>query len=223
MGEPVGYTPDELAIKLPPPPELEILRSLLRPEDLYILPAATELWHIYKHGGTYPTRWNDFRHYGPHEGRFDHHLPPSRVQERDILYLARQIATCVAEVFQQTCHVDVARGEPWLAAHVTTREIALLDLSGTWPTRAGASIAINTGPRAITRQWSMSIYAAYSRIDGLWYCSSMYGNAPCVALYERGRDSLPTHPSFNRALADPTLFDTLAAAADAVNYTMARR
>lgn len=48
----------------------------------------------------------------------------------------------------------------------------------------------------------------------------MYRQAQCVALYERGRDTLPAHPSFNRPLVDPALFDILAAIAGDIGYTL---
>jgi hypothetical protein len=180
--------------------------------------AGTLAWHLYARGGPHPVGWNQFRHYGPHQSRFDHHLAPPRVQTRGILYLAAEIVTCLAEVYQTARVITLRRHDPWLAAHRTTRDLVLLDLRGAWPTRAGASMALSTGPRARTRAWSAAIYEAYAGIDGLWYGSSMYRFAPCIALYERGHDSLPPSPALNRALADPALFHVVAAAADELRY-----
>lgn len=213
-----GYTPEELAVKLPPPPAPDVLQAT--DASLHIVPSQTELWHVYKRGGDHPARWNALRFVGPLGSRFDHHLLPRRRQKRGILYLACDILTCVAETYQQTRHIDRHRDAPWLVACETTRPLQLLDITGLWPTRAGASMAINTGPRAITRAWSVAIYEAYPNIDGLWYCSSMAGNRTCVALYERGRDAIPPRPTLNRALADPTIFDVLCAAGEALGYTL---
>ncbi len=49
----------------------------------------------------------------------------------------------------------------------------------------------------------------------------MYKHEPCIALYERAHNSLPRHPSLDRALSDPGLFGTLAAVADDMGYTLA--
>lgn len=48
----------------------------------------------------------------------------------------------------------------------------------------------------------------------------MADNRSCAALYERGRDAIPPRPAFNRALADPTIFDVLCAAGEALGYTL---
>ncbi len=221
MSTPPGYTPEELATKLPPPPDATVLQARLRSEDIVTMSAGMRFWHIYKRGGAYPVQWSDFRHFGPIDARYDHHQPPSRVQARGILYLATRIGTCVTEVFQATRDIDRTHNLPWLAAHEATRDVIVLDLTQAWPTRTGASMVINDGPRAITRQWSAAIYDAYPHVDGLLYASSMYKHEPCIALYERGRDSLPRHPSLDRALSDPGLFDTLAAVADDMGYTLA--
>ncbi len=221
MDELSGYTPEELATKLPSPPATDVLQARLRPEDLATVPLGTELWHIYKRGGDYPVDWDGLRHFGPIDARYDHHRPPPRPQDRGILYLATLIGTCAAEVFQATREIDRTCNQPWLVAHAATRDLTLLDLTGAWPTRVGASMVINDGPRALTRRWSSAVYDAYPEIDGLLYTSSMYKHERCIALYERGRDSLPRHPSFNRPLTDPGLFDVLAAVADEVAYTIA--
>lgn len=89
---------------------------------------------------------------------------------------------------------------------------------GATPTATVASTAINSGPRPRARRWSQAIYLAYPAMDGLLYCSSMNGNQPALALYERAQTALATAPTFNRALADPTLAIRVAAAAGRLNY-----
>ncbi len=215
-----GYTPDELATKLPPLPPLAHLRSLSLEGAIRGVPEGTEWWRVYKRGGNHPTRWDQFRYVGPLGFRFDHHLSPVRRQRRGILYLGGDILTCIAETFQATRYVDRERDAPWLVAFQLVRSLQVLDLTSLWPTRAGASTAINDGPRAVTRNWSRAIYEAYPDVDGLWYGSSMAQFRPCIALYERGRAALPARPTLNRSLSDPALLDALAAATEDMHYLL---
>ena len=66
-------------------------------------------------------------------------------------------------------------------------------------------MAINSGSRPRARRWSRTIYKAYPVIEGILYCSSMDGNQPAVALYERASSALPPQPVFHRALADSVI------------------
>ncbi len=135
--------------------------------------------------------------------------------------MATEGPICVAEVFQETRTIDRAGRDPWLAAFSLLTDLELLDLTGVWPTRAGASMAISSSEgRSRTRDWSRSIYAAYPGVAGLWYPSSMHGNKPMVALYERARSSLPVLPSFNEPLAHPVLLDPLQNAANELGYAL---
>jgi hypothetical protein len=98
------------------------------------------------------------------------------------------------------------------------RPVTLVDLTGHRPLRAGAPLAISTGPRSRARRWSRAIFEAYPWAMGLWYLSAMGGGAPAVALYERARDALPGRPLFNRPLADPALAGALAEVAALTGY-----
>jgi hypothetical protein len=195
------------------------------PPELRTLPAGTELWRIYKRGGRHPVLWNTFRAYGPlRTARFDHHLPDkdglSFPQDRKILYAASEIATCLAEFFQGTRTVSREAEEPWLAGFQLRLDVVLLDLTGVWPTRAGASMAINSGPRPRSRLWSQAVYEAYPEAQGLYYASSMHANRPAAALYERARPALPFSPIFNRPLSDPALLGDLDRTAQSLNYRL---
>lgn len=203
-----------------PPSPAELARRL--PARTVLLPADSELWRIYFQGSGFPTNWTSFRHYGPLlSARFDHHLPPPHDQEeRGILYAATAILTCVAEVFQDKRLIDTRDRQPWLAGFRLRRDVSLLDLSGTWPTAAGASMLINAGRRDRARDWSRAIYDAYPQVEGLWYCSSMNANQPAVALCERAADALDLAPIFHRELADPSLLDPLRHAAVALDYEL---
>ena len=176
------------------------------------------LWRVYAAGGSRPGTWNGFRVWGPTNSWFDHHDPPPKTQPRGIFYAAQRPLTCLAEYFQATRVIDRASKSPWLVAFETSRQLSLLDLTGTWPTMAGASMVINSGPRPRARKWSRAIYSAYPAVEGLLYSSSMHANQPSIALYERGAGALPPAPIFNRALSDPSLLSRLNAAAAALGY-----
>jgi hypothetical protein len=193
--------------KLPEPPSVATLRRVS--PAVATLQASTKLWRIYFRDGKYQSTWDQMRHYGPvGSARFDHHLDPSRAQDRGILYAATgddAIATCLAEVFQDTRLVDTRRNEPRLAAFTLVEDVSLLDLSGKWPTVVGASANINSGPRPRCRSWSRTIYDAYPDLMGLYHASSMNGNEPAVALYERASKAISRLPLFNRPLYDAPL------------------
>lgn len=201
--------------KLPEPP------AVLPTAALVDIGAGERVWRIYFQTGPHPITWSDFRHFGPTAARFDHHDPPPHTQLRGILYAATgaiATQTCLAEVFQSTRIVDRVARSPWLVGLALARPLTLLDLTGTWPTVAGASMAINSGPRPRARRWSRAIYTGYPDIDGLLYASSMNANAPALALYERAASAFPSAPLFHRSLADPTLTARLNAAATKLGY-----
>lgn len=204
--------------KLPQPPPAAALAGI--PADWRIVPAGTPLFRIYFRGGPYPVTWNQLRYYGPTNARFDHHQAPPRVQARGILYAADHPRTPLAEVFQVQRTINVRRAEPWLVGFRLATDVQLLDLTGLWPTRAGASMAISSGPRPMARRWASAIYDAYPTAAGLWYSSSMHANAPCVALFERAASALPTRPAFHRALADDILRAFLESCADVLGYRL---
>lgn len=209
-------------VKLPEPPDPAGLRHT--PPEVTGLPAGSELWRVYFRGGRYPATWDKFRSFGPSAGgRFDHHHEPPDEQERGILYAAtgaEAATTCLAEVFQERRSANLRRDEPWLACFVLAGDVTLLDLTGRWPTRAGASTAINSGPRPRTRRWSRAIYEAYPVIQGLLYASSMNAGKPAVALYERGEDALPAHTTFNEPLSHPVLLPALRRVAVDLGYSL---
>lgn len=207
--------------KLPAPPGPGGLARRLSPA-IHRLAAGTTLWRIYRQAGAHPTSWDRLRHWGPvRTARFDHHEEPARDQARGILYGALRVYTCFAEFFQETRVIERTRDAAWLVAFQLVREVALLDLTGAWPTRAGASMAINSGRRDRARAWSRRIYEDYPALQGLWYASSMDSNKPAVALYERAQDALPPRPVFHRALGDPVLDHVVAGAALSFNYLIA--
>lgn len=198
--------------KLPPAPAPELLKSV-EPE-IEELEAGKRIWRIYNRGGTYPTAWNALRSFGPvASARFDHHEMPVGESDGSILYGAIDpdaIATCVAEFFQEDRTMHRRHREPWLVCFTLAEVVSLLSLRGKWPTRAGASMNINSSERRdLTRGWSRSIYEAYPNVAGLLYASSMNSNAPALAFYERVEGALPSRPVFHRPLSAPALEDVL--------------
>lgn len=204
--------------KLPGPPAVEALAAA-RP-DWAEVPAGTVYWRIHRQGGPHPVTWRTFRHFGPLEARFDHHLPPPREQARGILYAALDWRTCFAEFFQEDRRFDPSTEVPALAGFRLARSLKLLDLTGRWTTRMGASMAIHTGRRDRARAWSRALYQAFPEAQGLLCCSSMDANRHMVVLYERARAALPERPAFHRPLSDPELLPLLEQAAAELGYGM---
>ena len=204
--------------KFPEPPSADELRQRLAPR-IHVLPKGFLLWKIYAQDPARQVEWYSFRYYGPvNKSRFDHHLLPPYLQRRGIYYAAQNAITCVAEVFQEGRTIDTTNPNIWLVGFEITRELRLLDLSGTWPTAAQASMAIGTGPRSRARRWSQAIYEAYPDVEGLLYCSSMHANKPAVALYERAENAIPAQPYYHNRLSDPLLRVALENAADDLGY-----
>jgi hypothetical protein len=208
-----------MAESLPSPPSVSDLRKL-GPER-HVLPQGALVWRVYFLGGPYPTTWDSMRHFGPTGSRFDHHDPPPAIHPRKgILYGADAAPTCLAEVFQDSHVIDRGRHQPALAAFRLTQDVSLLDVTGAWPTRAGASMAINTGKRVRAREWSRAIYDAFPTLAGIRYCSSMDANRPALALYERAASAFPPHPLLDLPLSDPGLASILARAAHRFGYRL---
>lgn len=180
------------------------------PEEA-VLGEGTLLFRVYFQGGDHPGSWDEFRSFGPLAGaRFDHHPLPQRDHpDLGMLYGAREIKTCVAEVFQETRNINLRRRRPWLVGFELTHDVRLLDLLGNWPTRMGSSTEISSGRRSVARGWSGDVYAAYPELHGVLYGSSMNAYREAVALYERGSSALPTRPVLHEPLSHPGLRDDL--------------
>ena len=138
------------------------------------------------------------------------------------MYGADDPTTCIAEVFQKTRVINRWHREPWLVGFETGNEMRLLDLTGTVPTRAGASMGLMTGPRSVSRAWARAFHDFWSEIDGLYYPSSMHANRPAMVLNERARAAgvIPDHASFHRSLGDPAILSILRNTARALGYAL---
>jgi hypothetical protein len=198
--------------KLGRPPSAEALRAL-DPPRVTLTAGQSRLARIYYASGPYAVAWNQFRAWGPaRNARFDHYLPDEsgagQMQSRKVLYCARQGVTCIAEVFQTTRVVDRFSNDPYLCVFSPARDLKLLDLTGRFATRMGASLAIHSGPRHFAREWARALYEAFD-FDGLLYLSSMDSGAKAIALNERAQNAMPDAPLSNRALGDALLTDTI--------------
>jgi hypothetical protein len=179
-------------------------------------------------GGSYPTRWNQLRSFGPTKSRFDQHTLPARNQRRSIAYLTSgddAFTTAIAEYFQDESGagvgpIDVNLDQPTASMWLTATPLLLLDLASGWMTRAGGNQAICSGPRSVSREWARAIYATYGKkgrtpfIVGLAYRSSIWGPGTCLCLWETGQGAFPDAPAATRALADPVMARAVAKAAD---------
>ena len=208
--------------KFPEPPPVAELRRI--PPAERTLDPGTLLWRVYRRGGNHPGLWQRFRRFGPLSGRFDHHQPDAgrpQSQKRGVYYAALDVTTCLAEVYQDTRTISRnASDQPWLVGFELGTAVPLLDLTGRWPTRAGASMVLSSGPRPRARRWSQVIYEAYPRLQGLLYGSSMHANRPMVCLWERAAGALPHHPKVHRPLNDPALLTALDRAAVRLGYDL---
>jgi hypothetical protein len=143
-------------------------------------------------------------------------------QSRGVYYAATDAKTCLAEVFQMTRRIDRAFQSPWLSVFESAQPLRVLDLTGDFATRMGASTAIHSGCHSRARSWARDLYEAFPHIQGICYASSMNGGAPAFALNERALRTpmFPEHPIFHRALADDLMFGPLMLAARALGYRL---
>lgn len=207
--------------KLPHSPDPQLLRRLVPP--VFTVSAGTTVHRVYFRGGPYASTWNSLRYFGPTGARFDHQEPDGAgqpfVQERGIIYVALDVPTVLAEVFQAGRMVDRRRNQPWLVSSPIARDVRLLDLTGTFCVRAGGSMKLVSGPRTHGQNWSRAFYACYGHIEGIYYPSSLT-NRPAIALYERVLRTSPFSqaPIFHRALIDALLIDPIREACKDIGY-----
>lgn len=202
-------------------------------EDLVSETHGRRIWRIYRRAGSHPGSWGQFRSYGPTPSRFDHHLSPAQNQDRAILYGAleelvwvdgvqwgKATFTALAEFFQATHTIDVTDRAPSLAVFQLVRELALLDLTGSWTTRAGGNQAICGGEHDRARQWARAIYDRYASLEGVVCTAQNYGHGRTAALWERAQSALPLQPLLDVSLADPRFASDLRRAASALAYEL---
>lgn len=201
-------------VKLPRPPDASELGAHA-PKTVRF---SNVLWRIHRSDGDHPIGWNELRYYGPLNSRFDPQPPgPASLSTEGVAYAATDVPTALAEVFQDTRVVNVTRGRPWLAGWEPSRPLALLDLTGAWPIRIGASHAINTGRRDHARAWARALHTAWPEVDGLLHASAMTGSR-CVTMFNPAAGSFPPSPAFHQGLADPQFAVPLLRSAESIGY-----
>lgn len=177
------------------------------------------LWRVHRTTGAHVLPWNALRTFGPLPSmRWDPH-PGSQPgpHSEGVLYCAVDAATALAEAFQTTRLIGSGDGASQLTAWEPTRPLRLLDLSGTWLIRNGASAALTAGSRATCRSWAREIHTRWPHLDGVAVPSTMTGSLNIV-LWNAARDSMPTSPAFSRALAHPLVWSIAQAAAQRIGY-----
>jgi hypothetical protein len=210
------------------PPTQAVLTAAFRPqEDLVAVSTSTRLVRVFVAAGAHQQRWNTFRHTGPlPHARFDPQPPPPAggvitTPEHGVLYFGLTVRTSIAEVYQQTSIVDRSTRRPHLAVCQPARPLRLLDLTGLWPTRVGASQEISSGAKHITQAWARAIRTTFPDLDGLWYRSSMDSGDPAVCLWHPPAGTgLPLTPEVLLPLDYPGLDLPLARICDSLNYVL---
>ncbi|WP_396908258.1 RES family NAD+ phosphorylase [Mycolicibacterium sp.] len=211
-----------MTVRLPGPPPATGLRSIGIRDDEYRIISTDELWwRVHRTTGDHVLAWNAFREHGPHL-RFDPHPPPARHHPGiGIWYGASNPTPALAAAFQNTRTIDRFRGQPYLTALKFTRPIKLLDLAtdsgGAWPTRAGGTFALSTGPHSITQRWARRITEAFPGLDGLRY-NSRFAGQPCLALFTPAASAMPTRPALSLPLSHPGLALRITGAAQKLGY-----
>lgn len=148
--------------------------------------------------GPYARRFGEMRAFGPlRSARFDPHPePPGMSSNERVLYVSGDLLTAIAERYQRRRAVILSEPtSPIVYSWSPLRVLRLVDLTGTGATRLGASQALTTGPRSVTRRWARAMRATWPDADGLYYRSSMSGGG-CAACWGPAADSFPDKPAF---------------------------
>jgi hypothetical protein len=213
--------------RLPQPPVPHALRQMTRYDDVLALDRRTRLVRIFTRGGRHGQQWNGFRYTGPlPHARFDPQQPgpggvPAMTADEGVSYFGLDLANSVASVFQVTSIVDPVTRAPYLTVFRPARSIQVLDLSRNWPTRAGASQEISSGPKAITQAWARAIRAAFPELDGVYYRSSMDAGNPTICLWDPpAASAIPLEPDILLPLNHKLLSETLRKVCEELDYTL---
>ncbi|MTD15066.1 RES domain-containing protein [Nakamurella sp. YIM 132087] len=189
-----------------------------QPDDIRSFTGA--LWRINVVKGRHPSVWNGFRTFGPTGSRWDPHpSPPGDHAGFGVLYTATEPATCAAEVFQLQRTI-VLSDHHALTGWQPTRPLRLLDLTGGWALRQGASNSLSAADRVVCRRWAAAIRLAWPALDGLYVLSTMTG-VETVVLFEPAGDSFPAAPNFQRPLDHPLVHALMDRASARCGYRLA--
>ena len=176
------------------------------------------LWRIHRTVGPHRQTWNEMRTYGPLASkRWDARPPPVGEHSANaVSYTANEVATTFAEAFQARRSITLS-GAQALAGWAPTRPLQLLDLTGTWLLRNGASASLAGTRKDACRGWARAIRQTRPDIDGLYVPSTMTGR-PMVVLYSPSSNSFPPAPRLARQLNHPGLSGVVVEVADELGW-----
>lgn len=192
-------------------------------DDVRTLASDQVLFRIHTVDGRHPVPWNGLREFGPlPQSRWEPQPAPQRQHAGNgVAYTATDPTTAFAEVFQNRRRIRVTSDKA-LSAWSPTRPLRLLDLTGTWPIRNGASSSLHAAPKSTTRNWAHQIHvqlAAPLDLDGLYVPLTMT-LAPMVVLFHNARSAFPAAPVFSQLLNQRDARILAAKAAHALNWPL---
>jgi hypothetical protein len=76
------------------------------------------------------------------------------------MYLAADLASALAEVYQDSRIMNPTTNHAYLTGFAPTRGLRLLDLTGNWPLRIGTSHTVNAGRKDLTWTWARRCVSA---------------------------------------------------------------
>lgn len=190
-------------------------------DDIRILDADQTLFRIHTVDGQYPTPWNGLREFGPlPQSRWEPHPAPStHHSEIGVAYTALDFTTAFAEVFQNRRRIRVSTDKA-ITAWSPTRPLRLLDLTGMWPIRNGASSSLHAAPKSTTRTWAHEIHRQLvdrHDLDGLYAPSTMTPE-PVIVLFTPAGTAFPAAPAFSQLLNQRDARILATRAAHALNW-----
>lgn len=190
------------------------------PQDISVVDGA-ELFRITFASSPFALAWGRLRSWGPvAKCRWDPHpQPPGDHPGEGVLYTAGDLMTCVAEVFADTRIIDTRCDTPVLQIWQATRAMRLLNLSGQWALRNGASAALDSAPRSTCRAWARAVREQAPDLDGLAVRSTMTGRGMTV-LFAPAASSIPPRPRDSVPLTDSTIYALLVSLAPRIGYTV---
>ncbi|MGI8947688.1 MAG: RES family NAD+ phosphorylase [Ornithinimicrobium sp.] len=179
------------------------------------------LWRVHRTVGPYRQRWDQMRTWGPVDSRWDPHPePPGDDPDSAVMYAAPEVTPTLGEVFVHRRAITLSAAHA-LVGWTPTRALELLDLTGTWAVRNGASASLHAAPRSTCRRWAQAIRETWPELDGL-RAPSTITLRPMVVLFAPALDSFPDGPALARALDHPDLSGVFVDAADSLGWAIRR-
>ncbi len=172
----------------PLPPEDLASRSL----PLHICPAGTPLYRIHRtvHSPLF---------FGPPPGAAPHGRWDAPAGVFRVCYLAEEAHLAFAETFLRSPGAPYVQrsylAERSLTRVVVQRELRLVALHGPGLARVGATAALVSGPYALTRLWSLAVYAHPEAPDGIRYRARHDDDSFAVALFDRAASTIQEQTS----------------------------